>query len=62
MSQWVCKICVLRIHSGRTQLQYVIKSAAEAEEEILETRSRCIIMDSLWFSIVKCKFRKALKK
>ena len=40
----------------------VINSAAEAEEEILETTLKCIIMDSLWFLAVKCKFRKSLKK
>ena len=43
-------------------LRALIKSAAQAEEEFLESTPKTIIMATLWILIVKCKLRKSLKK
>ena len=37
-------------------------SAADAEEEVLESTPERIIVDALWVLVVKCKLRKSLKK
>ncbi len=41
-------------HSSKLQLS--------AEVEVLEPTPATIIMDSLWFLVVKCKLRQSLKK
>ena len=51
-----------RSHSERGCLGRIIKTAAQAEAEILEAAPLDIIMATLWILFVKCKLRKSLKK
>ena len=54
------QLCINAIQTGG--LRPLIKSAASAVEEVLESTPMTIIMDTLWVLLVKCKLRKSLKK
>ena len=59
---WVERRCGAGAPFRQGGLQRFIKSAAEAEGEVLEPTPEHIIMDALWVLVVKCKLRKSLKK